>query len=1056
MKRLLSLLGMLIVALSTFAQTFTVDDLTYYVTSTTDKTVRVSDGKNATGDVVVPEVVTYNDIEYSVTEIGSQAFSQNKNITSVSMPSVTSIGSSAFYYCSSLFCIAIPEGVSVIDNYTFCGCSRLGSVVIPNSVTAIGKRAFDDCSYLNTVVLGSSLSVIDVQAFYNDSRIKDVICYGETSASFLSSENFNRATRGEITLHVPEGCYAEYNRYWGFTGKIVEDAAEWSAYDSYMQFGKCGDNIMFTIDFDGMLDIKGTGEMSSLGNESSIPWYTNRANIKNVRIAEGVKTIRSYAFYGCSSLTVINIPESVANIGEYAFNGCSSLTAISLPENVESILLGTFGNCSSLNSITIPNDVTNIGNSSFRNCSSLTSIVIPESATNIDIEAFAYCSSLTSITIPKNVTEIAPNAFRGCTSLESIFVDEANTVYDSRDNCNAIIKKSDNSLFMGFKNTIIPNSVTRIGNNAFWECGASLIIPNSVTSIGKSAFYYCNSLVSIFIPESVAEIENYAFGDYLCDIYYSGTEIEWNSIEGVSYIPSTTTIHYSTKLVHSIMLNAESETLKVDETIQLTALVVPDDATNRLVTWKTSDANVATVDENGLVTAIASGMAVITATLTDISGVSANCEITVKDLSPEHPIVDDGNYTDITEHDNIVFFNEARQWPGKQITLPLMMNNAAEITAMQFDLVLPEGITLDKNAREKYALTFNAEAERTDASVHTLSSSMQADGSIRVLCYSIDKEAFLGNSGALIDFPLTIAADVEPAEYDIVLKNIILTATDKKEYKMDEVICKLIVPDYEMGDVNSDGEINVTDIVYVSDYILGNTDPDFNELAADMNEDNEINVTDIVYIADKILSGEEGANAKSMAKGHAAGSAMMKIDSFSMAAGNSKTVTLDMQNEGKEIVAFQCNIILPEGMSINSGIAFNEAANRTDAYTHSLATSQKDGRVKVVCYSLGNDSFLGTEGAILSLPVMADAMMADGKYDIKVENIVMTCKDKTQLKPADVTATVSVGGTTAINMQGVTPDASAGYYNVGGQQLGNARKGISIIRTDTGVGKVLR
>lgn len=227
-----------------------------------------------------------------------------------------------------------------------------------------------------------------------------------------------------------------------------------------------------------------------------------------------------------------------------------------------------------------------------------------------------------------------------------------------------------------------------------------------------------------------------------------------------------------------------------------------------------------------------------------------------------------GNQEDVdnTPHINNIFFNEARQWPGKKITMPLMMDNTDKIAAMQFDLVLPEGITLDKNAKGKYALKFNADTERTDASIHTLSSSLQSDGSIRVLCYSTDKEPFEGNSGALIDFPLTIAETVEPGEYSIVLKNIILTATDKKEYKEDEVVCKLIVPDYEMGDVNGDKMVNVTDIVYIADYILGNADPAFNELAADMNEDGVINVTDIVFISDKILEIDNGTVDPAAAK----------------------------------------------------------------------------------------------------------------------------------------------------------------------------------------------
>lgn len=416
---------------------------------------------------------------------------------------------------------------------------------------------------------------------------------------------------------------------------------------------------------------------------------------------------------------------------------------------------------------------------------------------------------------------------------------------------------------------------------------------------------------------------------------------------------------------------------------------------------------------------------------------------------------------DVTGHDNIIFFNDARQWPGKQITMPLMMNNTAEITAMQFDLVLPEGITLDKNAKGKYALTFNAEAERTDASVHTLSSNMVSDGSIRVLCYSTDKEPFEGNSGALIDFPFTVAETVEPAEYDITLKNIILTATDKTEYKMDEVVCKLIVPDYEMGDANSDKQVNVTDIVYIADYILGNADPAFNFLAADMNEDEDITVTDIVYVADKILAGTNGAKAmRSKAVSRAAANeATLSILPFTISQGNSKTVTLDMTNPGCEVTAFQCDVYLPEGLTIDKtkkgkyNISFDADTERTDASCHTLSAAlQDDGSVKFLCYSVDKDPFEGNNGAIVDIPLTAAASMVDGEYDIRIENIIITCTDKSEIKPSAVTTKVTVGNPTSLKLQS-TSNAVDAVYNISGQQQSVAGNGVNIIRMNDGTVK---
>lgn len=240
--------------------------------------------------------------------------------------------------------------------------------------------------------------------------------------------------------------------------------------------------------------------------------FENCTDLTNVTIPDSVIYIGSGAFQYCN-FTSVAIPDSVANIGGSAFYGCANLKSITIPNGVTNIGYSTFYGCTNLTSIIIPNSVTSISSCAFWECTALKDLTIPDSVTYIGYSAFYRCIGLTNITIPNNVTYIDSSSFRECVGLTDIKVAEDNKVYDSRNNCNAIIKTETKELVFGCKNTVIPNNIKCIGYGAFDRCTGltSIIVPDGVTKIDYGAFSDCTNLISITIPNSVTCIGDATF-----------------------------------------------------------------------------------------------------------------------------------------------------------------------------------------------------------------------------------------------------------------------------------------------------------------------------------------------------------------------------------------------------------------------------------------------------------------------------------------------------------------------------------------------------------------
>ena len=478
----------------------------YYNFSGTKATVTSSNSSAYSGNVVIPETVSYNGTTYSVTSIGSYAFLYCRELTSVTIPnSVTSIGRSAFEYCSGLTSVTIPNSVTSIDYFAFEYCSGLTSVTIPNSVTSIGGQAFSGCSGLTSVTIPNSVTSIGYSAFQN--------CSGLTSVTIPNSVT-------SIGDYAFQGCSGLKEVNYNAT--------------------KC----------------------TSMGSSSS-PVFSGCSSLTTLNIGNNVQSIPKYAFNGCSGLTSVTIGNSVTSIGSSAFYGCSGLTRVKVPatdyskfDYVVSLVKSTIGkpiiiliddDGNEVTDYSIPEGVTIIRGSTFYNCSGLKSITIPNSVTNIESEAFYGCSGLTSVTIPNSVTSLGSYAFYGCSGLQSVVV--GNGVTNIPDYAFGTSTK--------IKSFTVGAGVLSISSNAFHK--SSTYKPDKIiwlTNTPPSGYSNAAGTINYVANDLYTSLSKKTVYKYLSSLFV---------VDGVKYVP----VSPSERTCDAIdcLYNENAENIHIGETV---------------------------------------------------------------------------------------------------------------------------------------------------------------------------------------------------------------------------------------------------------------------------------------------------------------------------------------------------------------------------------------------------------------------------------------------------------------------------------------------------------
>ena len=397
---------------------------------------------------------------------------------------ITSIGYGAFAACTNLKSADIPNSVRSISYKAFAGCMDLKSITIPDGVQRINEYTFLDCISLETIDIPDTVTSIDLGAF-SDCYKLTTVNYGGTVAEWGS-------------VNIEDGNYELYSANVKCTDGV------------FTPHGTCGENITWVLDENGTLTISGKGDMENYNN----PWHLYSSKITSVVIENGITSIGNYAFGDITNIKSVTLPNSLSRIGDYAFCYSYWLETITLPDSLTEIGDYAFSNCTRLKSIVIPEGVEFIGDGAFANCHSIETVALPSSLTEIGAEAFDNCTGLKAIAIPAGVIRIGHGALSGCLRLETIEIDKANENY-----CTV-----DGVLFNKNKTALVSYPAGKTAE--------SYEIPNGVTTVTYGTFASCWNLKSVSIPTSVTSIQECAFNgcDNLRDVYYSGTQAQWNAI----------------------------------------------------------------------------------------------------------------------------------------------------------------------------------------------------------------------------------------------------------------------------------------------------------------------------------------------------------------------------------------------------------------------------------------------------------------------------------------------------------------------------------------------
>ncbi len=994
-------------------------------------------------------------IPESVGSIGSHAFCDCFSISSIFIPKnvryvgsgITNTNGKAFasivvdsdnpYYDSRDNCNAIirtatntlvssgsstviPSSVTSIEAWALYGHDDI-EIVIPDQITTIGWGAYGGYSNLKKITLPASATTIDGEAFRYAHKLEEVYAKMKSPVS-INSNVFNGSLLENVTLYVPFGSKPAYEAadVWKDFKEIIEMEPDPNAFIDFADAEVkriCVEN--WDTNEDGELSYAEAAAVTDLGEVFKGNKIITLFN--ELKFFAGVEVIPDRAFYGCNALSSVVLPEGLKTIEMYAFTDCN-LTSVYIPRYVSEIGYAPYvnnanlisievdekndffdsrNNCNAiirtadnyllqgcknafipegivtigqsafefvdLSTIELPQSLQKIGHLAFCGMRNLQGITFPEGIESIGTYSFQGCTSITEVVIPASVTFFAGTAFMDCSNITSVIVSEDNVNYDSRNNCNAVIRKSDDVLLFGCQSTIIPSSVKGLQDQCFrgQRNLKEITLPEGITIIPSNSFSNCGNLESIIFPSTLNTIDGYAF--YQC-----------YKLKDMTIPNSVTTIGE----------------MAFVECYGLASLTIP--------------YSVATIGEkafdwcNDLTSVTMENpvpIAICPETFSNCSNAILYVPYGSKSAYETANVWKDFKEIVEVKPDNFLYANETTMKLGGKKTIALQLDNTESLIAAEFRLQLPAGLAIEKDENDNLVAAIVSDRRVN----HTLTVTDEGNGLYHFLSYSNPIRAYNGNSGDFITLSIVSDGSMEEGAYTATLKNIIFSDENEQKLTFVDSSFNISVINYTPGDANGDGSLDVMDVVKMVSHIMGRNPSNFNQIAADIDGNGKVNVMDLVNLINLIMSTPQQTFAIAP---HA------QSGSMELSRNGDEAITVSIPFADRHVAA-QFVVSLTDGAMLQEVMA--------DKAHQSKFTRMSDGRYKVMVFSGSNAAFNSNSPIRLQL---------SGNGDVKIEDALFIDTDE----EAVIFESAALN-TTGINAVGTTFAQPVDIYTVGGKLL---------------------